>query len=167
MFIESNLNRFRGGLNVFHLMTLIGWESAFKFEGLCLFFETITNNLVVGIRSFIERLWRFTHDFSTIYSKKSVIATEFKEKAYSENWITSLEELYSVVDIIDLNYNFEKFIENFPSINLNFDYNNGEILLLLNKLRNTYIHLSPWSVLGVKKSRFLILATPLILCFLL
>jgi len=63
IFIESNSNLLRGGLNVFHLMTLLGWKSAFKFEGLTLYFETLINNLVIGIKSFIERIWRNKSNF--------------------------------------------------------------------------------------------------------
>jgi len=155
IFIESNSNLLRGGLNVFHLMTLLGWKSAFKFEGLTLYFETLINNLVIGIKSFIERIWRFTHEFFNIKYIKKEIKKEFRDRNCSDKWITPLEIIYSIIEKICTKYDIEKFNQNDSQIKLHFDDNNGETLLLLNNLRNTYIHSIPKSISGVEKEKLI------------
>lgn len=155
-FVELNGNRLRVGLNVFHLMTLLGWEDAFKFEGLCLYFEILINNLVIGIKSFIERLWRFTHNFSVKKNIPKEIKKEFTGLNKSNKWITPLETIYSILERIEKGYDFKEFILKDPTIKLNFDYNNGETLFLLNSLRNSYIHSSPKSISGVDKEELVI-----------
>ncbi len=139
---QSCLIRLRAGLNVFHVISVLGWE-IFNFDGLCLYFETLTNTIIVSIRSFIDKLWRMTHNFFLNKDKKITATIQNEIPNCNKFSITSLERVYSIISTLHNVHKISPYQRDRHNFGLMFDFTNADTLFLINELRNNYIHGEP------------------------
>ncbi len=138
--VQSNLIRLRASLNTFHIMSILGFDYLFDIDSLCLYLETLINSIATGIRSYIEKLWRVVHDFSTTRNSKKTISNELPNCGH---WITSLEEIYSIIITLHRKHYIKPpHIKNRtlnPDLYFNL-HNDATTLFVVNDLRNAHIH---------------------------
>jgi hypothetical protein len=142
LLVQSNLIKLRASLNTFHIMSILGFDYLFDIDSLCLYLEMLINTIVTGIRSYIEKLWRVVHNFSNERDIKNKIAKEIPN-CYDKKWITSLEEVYSIITVLHRKHNINPPSIKNQSLNpgLYFNlYNDATTLFIVNDLRNAHIH---------------------------
>lgn len=134
-------------------MNILGYGYLFYLDGLCLYYETILNPIFVSIKSLIERFWRITHNFFLGSNKelKEIIKTEIPNCQNDSRWMGCLEEIYSIINCLYREHGIIPFEKQDKNFDLFLDYSNAETLLLINIIRNSYIHSDPRTSSGIEK----------------
>ena len=143
LLVQSNQIKLRASLNTFHIMSILGFDYLFDIDSFCLYLEALIKTISTGIKSYIEKFWRVVHGFSNIRNPKEIICNEISNCKNKSQWVTSLEEVYSIIVFLHKKHNINPpHIENHTlNRGLYFNLHNDALtLFIVNDLRNAYIH---------------------------